>query len=148
MSGDTKKWVRMARCEDIPLREGRSIRAGDGEIAIFNLGSRFLAVSNRCPHKGGPLSEGIVSGDAVVCPLHAWKVNLETGDVERPASTLACAESFPVRVEGGVISVELPVKSTTRKESPVVCLESAALSAVPNKSLLEMDDSDISNIRA
>ena len=148
MSGDSKKWARMARCEDIPLREGRCLRAGDGEIAIFNLGDRFLAVSNRCPHKGGPLSEGIVSGDAVVCPLHSWKVNLETGDVERPADTLACAESFPVRVEGGVISVELPIKSTARKESPMVCLEHGSLSAAPNKSLLEINDSDISNIRA
>jgi uroporphyrinogen-III synthase len=89
---DTLRWVRTARCEDIPLREARSVRFGDREIAIFNLGDRFLAVDNRCPHKGGPLSDGIVSGATVVCPLHTWKVNLETGSVlttpESPQSVL------------------------------------------------------------
>jgi nitrite reductase (NADH) small subunit len=148
MSGNTKKWVRIARCEDIPPREGRSIRVGDGEIAIFNLGDRFLAVSNRCPHKGGPLSEGIVSGNTVVCPLHAWRVSLETGEVARPADTLACVETFRVRVDGGVILVELPTAPTSTKESPVVCLERAGLPSVPKKSLVGTDDSDISNIRA
>ena len=68
------RWIRTARCEDIPLREARSVRLGGRDIAIFNLGDRFLAVENRCPHKGGPLAEGIVSGATVVCPLHAWKV--------------------------------------------------------------------------
>ena len=148
MIDNTKKWVRMARCEDIPLREGRSIRAGEGEIAIFNLGDRFLAVSNRCPHRGGPLSEGIVSGGMVVCPLHAWKVGLETGEVARPANTLACVETFRVRVEGGVILVELPAESTPRMESAVICLERGGLSPASKKSRAGIDDSDITNIRA
>ncbi|MGH9678947.1 MAG: Rieske 2Fe-2S domain-containing protein, partial [Candidatus Acidiferrales bacterium] len=90
---DKQRWVRAARCEDIPVREGRSLRFGERDIAIFNLGGRFLAISNRCPHKDGPLSEGIVSGDTVVCPLHSWKVGLETGEVARPANTLACVET-------------------------------------------------------
>ena len=55
------------------------MKVGNREIAIFNLGDRFLAVDNRCPHKGGPLADGIVSGTTVVCPLHAWKMSLETG---------------------------------------------------------------------
>lgn len=148
MSSKTKRWVRLARCEDIPLREGRSVRAGDGEIAVFNIGDRFLAVSNRCPHRGGPLSEGIVSGDLVVCPLHAWKVDLEKGEVARPANTLACVETFRVRVEDGFVLVELPVESAARRESPVVCIEHGVLPAVPAKSRLEIDDSDISNIHA
>src|SRR6266567_3699237 len=71
---ESNRWIRIARCHDIPLREGRAVKVGNREIAIFNLGSRFLAVDNRCPHKGGPLADGIISGAAVVCPLHAWSM--------------------------------------------------------------------------
>jgi nitrite reductase (NADH) small subunit len=104
-----KRWVRITHCENIPLREGRAVRAGHREIAIFNLGDRFLAVENRCPHKGGPLSEGIVSGNTVVCPLHAWKMSLETGKGVSAASASSCVATFPARVEDGVVLLELPV---------------------------------------
>src|SRR5690348_6307114 len=76
-----EKWVRITRCENIPLREGRAVRVGNRDIAVFNLGGRFLAVENRCPHQAGPLADGIISGNTVVCPLHAWKVDLECGAV-------------------------------------------------------------------
>jgi nitrite reductase (NADH) small subunit len=102
------RWVRITACENIPPREGRAARVGDREIAIFNLGDRFLAVDNRCPHRGGPLADGIVAGGAVVCPLHAWKVDLHTGSVERPAGLEACVQSYPTRVEGGIVLIELP----------------------------------------
>ncbi|HVZ22438.1 MAG TPA: nitrite reductase small subunit NirD [Vicinamibacterales bacterium] len=102
-------WVRVTACENVPLREGRAVTIGDREIAIFNLGDRFVATSNRCPHQGGPLCDGIVTGAAVVCPLHAWKVSLESGAVERPATAAASAiETFAVRVEDGVVVVGLP----------------------------------------
>jgi nitrite reductase (NADH) small subunit len=110
---ENKKWVRIAACESIPLREGRSIEVGGRKIAIFNLGDRFLAVDNHCPHKGGPLAEGIVSGTTVVCPLHAWKVDLETGAVKNPASAVPCIETFATRVEEGVILLEVPAEATT-----------------------------------
>jgi nitrite reductase (NADH) small subunit len=100
--------VRITTCESIPLREGRSVEVGGRSIAIFNLGDRFLAVDNHCPHKGGPLAEGIVSGTTVVCPLHAWKVDVETGTVKNSASPVPCIETFPTRVEAGVILLELP----------------------------------------
>ena len=102
------KWVRITHCSNIPLREGRSIRVGSREIAIFNLGDRFLAVDNRCPHKGGPLSEGIVSGNTVVCPLHAWKIDLECGAVKKPADVVGCVKVFRTRVEAGIILLEMP----------------------------------------
>jgi nitrite reductase (NADH) small subunit len=104
------KWIRVARCQDIPLREGRSVRLGDRDIAIFNLGDRFFAIDNRCPHKAGPLSEGIVSGEMVVCPLHAWKISLETGMVARPVNQLPCLETFRTQIEAGVILLEVPVE--------------------------------------
>lgn len=123
MSCDTHRWIRTARCEDIPLREARSVRLGGRDIAIFNLGDRFLAVDNRCPHKGGPLADGIVSGAAVVCPLHARKVNLETGSVLNATESPQCVETFRARVEDGVVLVELPAKHTMKREAPAVCLE-------------------------
>ena len=103
---DNKRWVQVAACDAVPPREGRAARIGDREIAIFNLGDRFLALDNRCPHQSGPLCDGIVAGDAVVCPLHAWKVNLETGAVARPANQGDCVRTYPTRVEAGVISIE------------------------------------------
>ena len=99
-------WVRIAACEDIPPREGRAVAIAGRQIAIFNLGDRFLATDNSCPHKGGPLCEGIVSGTAVVCPLHAWKIDLETGAVLRPRSE-TCIQSYPVRVEEGIVSIAM-----------------------------------------
>jgi nitrite reductase (NADH) small subunit len=103
------RWIRVTALENIPAREGRAVQIGDREIAIFNLGDRLLATSNRCPHKSGPLCDGIITGAAVVCPLHAWKVNLEDGSVERPASEKErCIETYPVRVDDGVVVVAVP----------------------------------------
>ena len=83
------------------------------EIAIFNLGpsteldglgagagDRFLAVDNQCPHKAGPLADGIVTGTSVVCPLHTWKISLDDGRVERPSGSVRSGrDTYPVRVE-------------------------------------------------
>jgi nitrite reductase [NAD(P)H] small subunit len=103
------RWIRVTALENIPAREGRLVQIGEREVAIFNLGDRLLATSNRCPHKGGPLCDGIVTGTSVVCPLHAWKVSLTDGSVERPASERErCVETYPVRVEGGVIVLAMP----------------------------------------
>ena len=102
------RWVRVAMCHSIPPREGRVVTVGGRELAIFNLGDRFFATDNRCPHRGGPLCDGIVTGAAVVCPLHAWKVNLETGEVERPAGNNECVGTYSTRVDAGVVTIELP----------------------------------------
>ena len=99
-------WIRIATCDSIPLREGRAAEIGDRQIAIFNLGDRFLAVDNQCPHQSGPLCDGIVAGDAVVCPLHQWKVNLENGAVARPANQENRVRTYATKVEAGVISIE------------------------------------------
>jgi nitrite reductase (NADH) small subunit len=101
------KWIRIATCDSIPPREGRAAMIGEKRIAIFNLGDRFLAVDNQCPHQSGPLCDGIVAGDAVVCPLHAWKVNLETGAVARPVDQHACVRTYETRVDEGVVSISV-----------------------------------------
>jgi nitrite reductase (NADH) small subunit len=100
-------WIQITAVENIPLREGRAVKVGEDEIAIFNLGDKFLAVANRCPHKGGPLADGIVSGETVVCPLHAWKICLSSGDVKRPAEPAACTQSYPVEVVDGIVMVQI-----------------------------------------
>jgi nitrite reductase (NADH) small subunit len=123
MSNEMHRWVRTARCEDIPLREARSVRLSGRDIAVFNLGDRFLAVDNRCPHKGGPLAEGIVCGATVVCPLHSRKVDLETGSVLNPTDSSQCVETFGTRVEDGIVLIELPIRSAAKREMPGVCIE-------------------------
>jgi nitrite reductase (NADH) small subunit len=106
MTGD--RWVRVTPCHNVPPREGRAVTIAGREIAIFNLGDRFFATDNRCPHRGGPLCDGIVTGAAVVCPLHAWKVNLQTGTVERPAAGSGCVRTYGTRVDDDVLMIELP----------------------------------------
>lgn len=90
------QWVFVGRADAIPLREGRRVRYGDHEIALFNLGGEYRAVQNRCPHKNGPLADGIVAGTSVFCPLHNWRIDLETGcalnENEGPVRT------YPVKV--------------------------------------------------
>jgi nitrite reductase (NADH) small subunit len=109
------RWTRVTTRDNIPPREGRPVTLAGRDIAIFNLGDRFLAVENRCPHQGGPLADGIVSGCTVVCPLHAWKISLENGTVERPGSTGECIRTFPTRVEGEVVLVQLRTPNAERR---------------------------------
>jgi nitrite reductase (NADH) small subunit len=104
------RWIQVAHANQVPVREGRAVQIEGTELAIFNLGDRFLAVENRCPHRGGPLADGIVSGSEVVCPLHAWKVCLEDGSVVKPAGEQACLKSYRTCVEDGVVSVEIPAR--------------------------------------
>ncbi len=136
---ESKRWTRIALRDDIPLREGRAVKVGNREIAIFNLGDRFLAVDNRCPHKGGPLADGIVSGASVVCPLHAWKMSLETGEGLNSASLSSCVETFRTRAEHGVIFLELDDnpgrgQEDGMQELPVICVEPGGIAANESRS--------------
>lgn len=101
-------WTRITDTESIPPREGRTVRFGELSIALFNTGERFLAVENRCPHKGGPLADGIVGGTTVTCPLHNWRICLESGEVSKPCQEgLPPVLTFPVRIEDGVVFLKL-----------------------------------------
>ena len=110
------RWIRVTALVNLPLREGRAVGLGDREIALFNLGDRVLATDNQCPHQGGPLCDGIVTGESVVCPLHAWKVNLASGAVERPTQGKDhCVATYPTRIEDGVVVIGLPVVNEFRR---------------------------------
>lgn len=101
-----RKWTRITSLENVPPRQGRSVRLGALQIAIFNLGDRFVTIENRCPHQGGPLCEGLLAGTTVVCPLHGWRFDLDTGHAVR-ASLPSCVTTFPTRVEEGIIQVDV-----------------------------------------
>jgi len=101
-----ERWSLITKVENIPQREGRAVKIGDEELAIFHVGDRYLTIENKCPHKGGPLCDGILSGTSVVCPLHGRRFDLETGMAVR-ASEPACVATFPTRVENGIILVNL-----------------------------------------
>ena len=84
----------------LPVRGGASYQ--DREIAVFHtLDNRFYALVNRCPHKGGPLSQGIVHGGVVTCPLHNWNISLKTG--EALGEDKGCVPTIPLRVDAGRI---------------------------------------------
>lgn len=103
-----RNWVRITAAENIPPREGRAVQLGALNVAIFNTDDGFLAVENRCPHGGGPLADGIVGGATVTCPLHNWKVCLESGAVQRPCeSGVPSVNTFPIRVVDGIVMLAL-----------------------------------------
>jgi nitrite reductase (NADH) small subunit len=109
-------WIPITHSGNIPLREGRAVKLGSREVAIFNLGDRFLAIDNQCPHQGGPLCDGIVSGTTVVCPLHGWKIDLDAGTVNKPADVPACLQTFQVRVKDGIVLLEATAARPRKEE--------------------------------
>jgi NAD(P)H-dependent nitrite reductase small subunit len=100
------RWTRITNAANIPPREGRAVKAGGMELAIFNLNGRFHTIENACPHRGGPLCDGIVTGTAVVCPLHGRHFDLLTGMPVRAAEP-SCLAVFPTTVEDGIVLVDL-----------------------------------------
>ena len=107
-------WTRVTSTDSIPLREGRAVKLGRHEIAIFHLPDRFLAIDNLCPHNQGPLADGIVKGTTVVCPLHGWNICLESGRVCKPDVPVS-ARTYPVRVQDGIIQIDLSASATTEE---------------------------------
>jgi nitrite reductase (NADH) small subunit len=105
------RWIRAAACADFPLREGRAVEIGGRQIAVFNLGDRFAAVENQCPHKAGPLADGLVSGESVVCPLHAWKIDLTSGKATNHPEHSSCVATFETRVEDDALFLAIPADS-------------------------------------
>ena len=95
------EWLDIGWLNEIPVRGSRTVTLpGQGEIAVFRTGDdRVFALVNRCPHKGGPLAQGIVHGHSVACPLHNWQIALATGEAE--GSDKGCTPTLPVKVSGG-----------------------------------------------
>ena len=102
---DTKqmKWFRIAETGALPEKEGRRVEYGEQVIALFNLGGEYRAIENQCPHKGGPLADGIVAGKNVFCPLHNWKISLENGCALSGGT--GQVKTYPVKVLGNEIYI-------------------------------------------
>ena len=104
-------WVKVAAFDEVPKQGARVVRTtnqdGDAlEIGVFRLeDDRIFAINNKCPHKAGPLSQGIVYGDKVACPLHSWKISLVDGKADEPdVGETAC---FNTKIEDGFVYLEL-----------------------------------------
>ena len=99
---ETSDWIEVGVINDIPKLGARVINTPDGDIAVFRTADdEIFALRDKCPHKGGPLSQGIVHGKRVACPLHDWKIHLDSGDAVAPDE--GCAASYPIRMEGETI---------------------------------------------
>jgi nitrite reductase (NADH) small subunit len=106
MNAMTMPWIEICALGDIPPRGSRVVQTERGQIALFRTADdEVFALDNRCPHKGGPLSEGIVHGHQVTCPLHNWVIGLADGEAQ--GADEGCVRRFPVRLEDGRVFLNL-----------------------------------------
>lgn len=95
----SNNWIEIGILDDIPKLGARVVETPECNIAVFRTGNDDLyAIRDECPHKQGPLSQGIVSGNRVACPLHDWKINLESGIAIAPDE--GCVATYPVKLDG------------------------------------------------
>jgi 3-phenylpropionate/trans-cinnamate dioxygenase ferredoxin subunit len=98
-------WVDVAKVDELPPGQRRIVSVDDVLIAVFNLNGQFYAIEDVCTHDGGPLAEGPVEGDQVVCPRHGARFCIRTGAALTPPA-YEPVTTFPVRVENGVVQVK------------------------------------------
>lgn len=97
--------VRVGRAAEVPVGSGRVFEAAGRTLAVFNVDGTFFAIDNECSHRGGPLGEGDLEGNVVVCPWHAWRWDVSTGaNVNNPAVKVAC---YPITERDGSLFVDL-----------------------------------------
>jgi nitrite reductase (NADH) small subunit len=100
MSKLNQGWIDIGAIADIPIRGARLVKAAHGCIAVFRTAdNEAFAIDDACPHKGGPLSQGIVHGKSVTCPLHNWVIGFETGEAQGADS--GSVRTYPLRIENG-----------------------------------------------
>jgi nitrite reductase (NADH) small subunit len=111
-------WKLICRVEDIPVLGARRVaRASGTEVAVFrNAQDKVFALLDRCPHKGGPLSQGIVFGESVACPLHNWTIGLADGCARAP--DVGCTQRFSVKVEAGEVSLDMDELNSVALHEP------------------------------
>jgi nitrite reductase (NADH) small subunit len=98
-------WHLVCKLDELPALGARQWQGGIEPIAVFrNATDEVFAVADRCPHKGGPLSQGIVFGNKVACPLHNWTIDLKTGCADAPDE--GCTRRYATKIESGVVYVQ------------------------------------------
>lgn len=100
-------WRAVCRRQDVPEGRGAPVRAGGANIAVFRLAGDFVAVDNVCRHVGNPIDDGFVDGGCVTCPWHGWRYDLHTGDHMTLFGRRQGVRTYPVRVEGDTVMVEV-----------------------------------------
>ena len=104
-------WMKVCALDEIPKLGARVVQHGGIDIAVFrNAEDEVFAVEDRCPHKGGPLSQGIVHGRKVTCPLHGWNIELDSGCAVAPDE--GCAREFPIKIEGSRVWLDLSMQAS------------------------------------
>ncbi len=99
-------WIEIAKLEDIPKLGARVLKTDTMSIAVFRTATdEVFALKDQCPHRQGPLSQGIVHGTTVTCPLHNWKIDLASGEALKPDQ--GCTHTFPVKVKESRILLAL-----------------------------------------
>ncbi|WP_353156821.1 nitrite reductase small subunit NirD [Herminiimonas fonticola] len=113
----SKLWKVICKVTDIPVLGSRVVnRADQPNVAIFrNSEDKVFALLDRCPHKGGPLSQGIVFGERVACPLHNWSIGLDSGCAAAPDE--GCTQKFSVKVEDGEVYLDVVELNATVSEA-------------------------------
>lgn len=105
MKPDPQGWRVVARLADIPRAGARVVATPEGDVALFRTSrDEVFALLDRCPHRGGPLSQGLVCDDQVVCPLHNWCIDLRTGQAAAPDEGMALSRA--VRAQDGVVLLQ------------------------------------------
>lgn len=106
MNAEIRNWVEIGSIEDIPREGARCVKNGEMTIAVFRTAKDdVFALEDKCPHRNGPLSQGIVHDGCVTCPLHNWVISLETGAAQGADEGRTAA--FPVRLEDGRVLIDL-----------------------------------------
>jgi nitrite reductase (NADH) small subunit len=104
MNAVTDHWLDVGHSDEVPVRGSRVIQTGAGDVAVFkSADGEIFALRDRCPHKGGPLSQGIVHDRGVTCPLHNWVISLETGEAQ--GADIGCTPRIPLKIEDGRILI-------------------------------------------
>jgi len=98
-------FVRVAGTSDLKPGENKVVEVNGEQVALFNVDGEYFAISNTCPHKGGPLGEGYLEGDVVTCPWHGWRFNVKTGN--NAIMPNMKVSSYLVKVEGNDVFVSI-----------------------------------------
>lgn len=102
----SKNWVKIGEISDIPRQGARCVKNGDMTIAVFRtVDDKIFALEDKCPHKNGPLSQGIVHDGCVTCPLHNWVISLATGSAQ--GADEGETQTFPIKLEGDTVFLGL-----------------------------------------
>lgn len=110
-------WIKIVKLDDLPRLGARVVQFDTVRVAVFRTSvDAVFAVKDACPHRGGPLSQGIVHGQSVTCPLHNWRIDLATGEALGPDQ--GCVHTYETKVEAGQVYLRLAKEKSEAQAEP------------------------------